>query len=96
MDGRVEATMKKTEFYVQAENLNRRSGVIIVEHRLWGKQTYKVEELEVINDNDRLGVCIHGCEIYLYKPEIILYNVNENTYVVADKNVQITIIVNNM
>mgnify|MGYP003289449739 CR=1 FL=1 len=91
--------MKKTELYVQTEKFEQINGnkcEVVIKHALWGVQMITCDRLELVNDDQRLGVSIDGHDLYVYKPEMILCSINDNVYIVADKTVQIEIYVNKL
>ena len=88
--------MEKTELYLQTENLNGQKGKVMVKHKLWGEQAFQCESISIINDKCRFGISIHNHDMYVYKPEVVLCTIHENMYTIADKTVQITIIVNKL
>ena len=69
---------------------------VLLEHSLFGKQIYRCERLRIINDDSRIGLILKQQEIFVYKHGLTLCKVCKNMLVVADKILQITIIVNNM
>lgn len=84
-----------TENFVQAENfkkINGKKGKVMVEHQLWGKQVFSCEEIVVVEDDNRLGVCIQGHDVYVHKNDIRLYKQHERMIIAADRTVQLTII----
>lgn len=69
---------------------------VLLEHSLFGKQVHHCERLRIINDDSRIGLILKQQEIFVYKHGLTLCKMCKNMLVVADKILQITIIVNNM
>ena len=81
--------MRTFEKWGQLANKNC---MVIIEHVLFDKQQYECEALQVVNDEERVGVVIKGKELYLYKQDVVGFEVVENTYIVKDKMTTITIV----
>lgn len=84
------------ENFVQTESFNNKNGKVMIEHRLFGRQVFRCEPIMIINDDDRFGVHIQGCDIYAEKSDIVLYKLYDNMLIVADKTVTLTLIVNKL
>lgn len=84
------------ENFVQAEIFNNKNGKVMIEHQLFGRQVFRCESVKIINDEERFGVRIQECDVYVRKSDIVLYKLYENMMVVADKIVTLTVIVNKM
>lgn len=82
------------EFAENFETLNETKAKVIVKHILWGEDFYRVDKLQVINDKDCLGIAIHGHKIFMYKKNIISYDIVDNVYAFSDG--RLTIIVNKL
>ena len=85
-----------TEIFGQTEYFNGKKGKVMIEHQLWGTQVFRCERVDVINDGNRLGVTINDHDVYVNVDNIVLYKANNNMLVIADRTVQITVIVNKM
>lgn len=60
---------------------------IILNHRLFGNQKFIVDAFSPILDEHRIGVCIKGENIFIYKKDIIKEDYNS----VSDGNLTIRI-----
>ena len=69
---------------------------ILLEHGLFGRQAHYCERLHIINDDTRIGLVLKHQEIFVHKNDLKLAKMHNNMVVLADQNLQITIIVNNM
>ena len=76
------------------KNINGQRGRIILEHVCFGREMFQCEKIKIVSDDDRLGVCINGHDAYVYKSGANLFKMNEDSFVIADDFLQITIIVN--
>ena len=76
-------------------NLANKSCRIIINHVLFDEQQYDCDALQVINDENRIGVVIKGKELFVYKQEVKNFIVNGNVYMIEDDMMTI-IIVNKM
>lgn len=74
--------------------INGKAGRVILEHMCFGREVFRCEQIKIISDDSRLGVCINGHDSYVRKDGVNLFKMNENMFVVADDFLQITIIVN--
>ena len=50
------------------------------------------EELQIINDENRIGVVIKGRELFINKQDVEDFWVYDNAYIVKDKMMKITIV----
>lgn len=69
-------------------------GKIILEHVCFGKEIYRCDRIKIICDKERIGVCVNGHDAYLYRNNVKLFDMDENTYILSDGIFAITIIVN--
>lgn len=73
--------------------LQNKSGKVVLRHKLFGEQQYGCEALQVINDNEKIGVVVKGNELFVYKDKAAL-SISRNVYVVADDLLELKVIVN--
>lgn len=64
---------------------------VIIDHVLFDTQQYKCEALQVINNEERIGVVIKGRKLFVYKDYVRDFIVDENSYMVSDNMMTITI-----
>ena len=76
--------------------LNGEISKIIIDHCLFGKQTFYCDTLQTINDNERIGVIIKEREIYMDKQDIQVAEVKGDMYTVSDGRLTITVIINKL
>lgn len=74
------------------EDFHNKRGKVLIEHGLWGKQAFRCEALNMINDDTRIGVCIDGHDIFVFKNDIILCKLHERMLQIADRSLTITVI----
>ena len=81
--------MRTFEKWDQLENMNCR---VIIRHALFGKQIYDCDTLQIINDENRIGITIKGRELFIYKQEVTDFWVYDNTYHVQSQMLKIAIV----
>ena len=81
--------MRTFEKWGQLANKNC---MVVIEHALFDTQQYECEALQVINDDERIGVVIKGKELFVYKSDVEDFWVYDNAYIVKDKMMKITIV----
>ena len=79
--------------YDEWKQLQNKCGKVIVEHALFGGQTYVCDNIKVVDD-DRLGVTIKKNDLFVRKENIKTFGVKGNGYVVEDEMLTIRVIVN--
>lgn len=77
------------EKWDQLQNVNCR---VIINHELFGEQQYDCDNVQIINDEHRIGVVIKGRELFVYKQEVVNFWVYESAYTVRDEMLTITIV----
>ena len=73
-------------------HLANKNCMVIIEHALFDKQQYECEALQVVNDDERIGVVIKGRELFINKRDVKSFIVNYNVYMVEDNMMTITIV----
>ena len=63
-------------------------GKVLLNHNLW------CEKINVVNDDDKIGVRLMGQDLYILKKDIQISKVSDKMIILADDIMQITIIVN--
>ena len=71
--------------------LNGVKGKVVLEHCLFDVQTFKCKELQTINDNERIGIVLKGQEKFIYKHDIKLAEVLDDTYIISDGRLTIKV-----
>lgn len=81
-------------FMRKFEQLNGVKAKVLVEHCLFDKQVFVCDELETINDDERIGFILKGRAIFMYKQNVRFAEAQGNTYTVSDG--RLTLIVNKL
>lgn len=76
----------------QLNEIENSKAIVILNHKLFDTQKFDVDELHIIND-ERSGVILKDQEIFIYKKDLDSFIVQKNLYILADKNLKITICV---
>ena len=79
-----------TELKKKWKEINNKAGVVIITHRLFGKQKISVEAMNTFCD-DRIGVRIKNQDLYIPLSEVISYTNMRNKLSVESnmKNIEI-------
>ena len=72
------------QFMRKFEQLNGQNGKVILKHCLFDRQIFDCDYLQVINDDERIGLVIHTQEKFLYKQNVKVVEVQDNTYTISD------------
>lgn len=83
-----------TEFINYFLKIDGMRGKILINHNLFGQKIYRCEKINIINDDDKIGVRLMGQDLYILKKDIKLSKVSDKMIVLADDMTQFTIIVN--
>lgn len=84
------------QFTEDFKSINNKYGKIMLEHSLFGKQIWRCEYLEVVEDDEVIGVRIQGHDVYVRKNDIVSCQHHENMFIISDKSLKITVIVNKL
>lgn len=79
------------EFIRKFTQLNGRTSTIILEHILFGQQKFEAQEVNVLEDDDRLGLILHGQGVYVYKQRLQSMEIRDNFVEFADDKLKILI-----
>ena len=71
--------------------LNGVEAKVIIEHCLFDNQKFDYCQLQIIDDK-RIGVLLKEHEIFMDKRDVKVAEVNDNTYILSDGRLTITII----
>ena len=74
------------------DELTNKNCIVVLNHTLFDKQQYECEVLQVVNDEHRIGVVIKGRQLFVYKQNIKRFSVYENSCIVSDGMLTITIV----
>lgn len=82
--------------YDRWNGLQKLQGTVVLNHLLFGKQTYICDELTIVNDHERIGIVVKGKELFVYKQKVVEFCIKGNTYTVGDDMLKINVIVNKL
>ena len=88
-----EIQMRKYDEWNQLQGLR---GKVTLKHLLFGEQQYGCDELQVVNDDEKIGIVVKGTELFVYKQKIVEFCTSGNMFVVGDDMLEIEVIVNKM
>jgi hypothetical protein len=71
--------------------LNGHTATIILEHKLFGKQQFEAQEVNVLDDDDRLGLILHGQGVYVYKQRLQSMEIRDHFVEFEDDKLRILI-----
>jgi hypothetical protein len=77
------------EFIRKFTQLNGRTATIILEHCWFDKQRFEAHEVNVFEDEERLGLILKGQAVFIYKNRIQKFNLNDNVVEFADDKFKI-------
>lgn len=79
------------EFMRKFTQLNGVGARVVLEHCLFDGQVFHCDELQVINDDERIGLVIKNKQIFIYKSNVKVAEARNNMYVMSDGRLTITI-----
>ena len=79
------------EFIRKFTQLNGHTATIILEHKLFGNQKFQAQEVNVLEDDDRLGLILHGQGVYVYKQRLQSMEILDHFVEFADDKLKISI-----
>lgn len=79
------------EFMRKFTQLNGTRVSVVLEHCLFDTQRFICPSLKTIDNDDRIGVCLRGHEIYIYRQDIKVAEVSGDTYMISDGRLTINI-----
>lgn len=88
-----ERQMRKYDEWDQLQGLR---GKVTLKHLLFGEQQYGCDELQVVNDDEKIGITVKGTELFVYKQKVVEFCTNGNMFMVGDDMLEIEVIVNKM
>ena len=84
------------EFMRKFTQLNGMGTRVILEHCLFDRQALDCDELQMINDDERVGLILKSHQIFMYKQNVKVAEVHDNIYMISDGRLTITIIMNKL
>jgi hypothetical protein len=88
-----EIQMRKYDEWDQLQGLR---GKATLKHLLFGEQQYGCDELQVVNDGEKIGIVVKGTELFVYKQKVVEFCVKGNVYTIGDDMLTIRVIVNKL
>jgi hypothetical protein len=88
-----EVQMRKYDEWKQLQGLR---GNVTLKHLLFGEQKYGCDELQVVNDDEKIGIVVKGTELFVYKQKVVEFCTSGNMFVVGDDMLEIEVIVNKL
>lgn len=85
--------MRKYDEWKQLQGLR---GKVTLKHLLFGEQQYGCDEIQVVNDDEKIGIVVKGTELFVYKQKVVEFCASGNTYTVRDDLLKIRVIVNKL
>lgn len=82
------------EFMRKFTQLNGIGAKVILEHCLFDRQVFVCDELQTINDDERIGLTLKGQSIFMYKQNVKVAEMQGDMYTISDG--RLTIIVNKL
>ena len=74
------------------DELANKNCMVVIRHMLFDKQQFECERLQIINDDNRIGVVIKGREIFMYKSDVKDFWTHDNAYTVEGNMMKIAIV----
>ena len=72
------------EFMRKFTQLNGVKAKVVLEHCLFDGQTFYCDELQTINDNERIGVILKDQAKFMYKHDVKVAEMSDNMYIISD------------
>lgn len=85
--------MRKYDEWKQLQGLR---GKVTLKHLLFGEQQYGCDEIQVINNDEKIGVVVKRTELFVYKQKVVEFCISGNVFVVGDDMLKIEVIVNKL
>ena len=82
--------------YDKWDQLNGLRGKVALKHLLFGEQQYGCDELQVINNDEKIGIVVKGTELFVYKQKVVDFCADGNAYTVGDDMLEIKVIINKL
>lgn len=84
------------QFMREFIQLNGTKAKVLLEHHLFDRQAFDCDRLQMVNNSERIGVVLKGQEKYIDKCNIKLAEIQNNTYILSDGRLTITVVVNSL
>lgn len=84
------------EFMRKFIQLNGVGAKIVLDHCLFDGQTFYCDKLQIINDDERIGVILKGQEKFMYKRDVKVAEIQDGRCILSDSRLTIIIDVNKL
>lgn len=82
--------------YDRWNELQGLGGKVTLKHLLFGEQQYGCDEIQVVNDEEKIGIVVKGAELFVHKQKVVEFCASGNTYTAGDDLLEIKVIVNKL
>lgn len=79
------------EFIRKFLQLNGRMATIVLEHGLFDSQKFEAQEIKVFEDDERLGLVLHGQDVFVYKKRLRSMELRDHIVEFADDKLKFLI-----
>ena len=79
------------EFMRKFTQLNGAMASVLLEHCLFDRQVFSCDELQTINDDERIGLILKDRNICMYKQNVKVAEIHGNMYTVSDGRLTINV-----
>ena len=79
------------QFMRKFQQLNGKSAKIILEHCLFDKQVFNCDILQIIDDDEKIGLIIKQQNIFMYKSNVKVTEAYADAYIMSDGRLTIKI-----
>lgn len=84
------------EFMRKFIQLNGAEAKVILEHCLFDRQAFYCDELKTVSDAQRIGLILKNQEIFIFKKDVQVAQVEDDALMISDGKLTMTIIVSNL
>lgn len=84
------------EFMRKFTQLNGVGAKVVLNHYLFDKQVFHCDKLKTVSDNKRVGLILKNQKIFMYQKDVQAATIEDNTLMISDGRLTITITVSNL
>ena len=77
------------QFMRKFMQLKGRIATVILEHKLFGKQTMKAQQVNIFEDEHRLGLILKGQAVYVFKEKLQSMELRDDVVEFSDDKLKI-------